>query len=139
MDARPTKTLAVIDGRDVPSEGNVGAVVQSGIESYLRRAGARVVLLDAPFIEGEVLEWRSTVMPGFPSSSASAVARISVVVKGKDSRQLYRGTFKGDSSATNPVLKAKHVNDLLAQAMGSAIEAFVQRPELQQILEQAQR
>lgn len=120
IDARRSKTVAVIDGREVPSEGQLGALVQEGLGSYYRKAGVRVVLLNAPLIEGEILEWRATVTPGFPTSAASAKARLSVIVKGTDSTLLYKGSFSGDSSMAHPMLRASHVQGLLAQAILNA-------------------
>jgi hypothetical protein len=127
-DNRKTSTIAVIDGRQVPSEGNLGAIVQEGLENYLRKAGARIAVLQAPQIEGEIAEWKATVQPSFPTSSASATARIKVVVRGADASVKYRANFAGEASMSHPALRASHVKELLAQAMGSALEEVVTDP-----------
>jgi hypothetical protein len=127
-DNRKSNTLAVIDGRQVPSEGNLGVVVQEGLENYLRKAGIRIAVLQAPQIEGEIVEWKASVVPSFPTSSASATARIKVVVRGADASVKYRASFGGEATMSHPVLRATHVRELLAQAMGSALEEVVTDP-----------
>jgi hypothetical protein len=125
LDKRPSDTIAIIDGRQVPSEGSLGGVVQEGLANYLRKAGARIAVLQAPQIEGEIVEWKTKVSPDFPTSSASATARIKVVVRGIDSSIKYRASFAGEASMSHPALRASHVKELLAQAMGSALEEVV--------------
>ncbi len=125
VDKRPSDTIAVIDGRKVPSEGSLGGVVQEGLTNYLRKAGIRIAVLQAPQLEGEILEWKANVSPSFPTSSASATARIKVILRGADSSVKYRASFAGESSMGHPALRASHVKELLAQAMGSALEEVV--------------
>lgn len=137
-DNRKSNTIAVIDGRQVPSEGTLGVIVQEGLENYLRKSGARIAVLQAPQIEGEIVEWKANVLPSFPTSSASATARIKVVVRGADSSVKYRATFAGEASMSHPALRASHVKELLAQAMGSALEEVVTDPGVVDQLSAAQ-
>jgi hypothetical protein len=125
MDARKEDTLAVIDGRKVASDGSLGAVVQEGLERYLKTAGANVVLFNAPIVEGEIVEWRSSVKPGFPLSEATAIARIKVTLRGGESQVLYRASYTGEASSKHPMLTEQSVRQLLAEAMGSALEEVV--------------
>jgi len=125
VDARPTQTIAIIDGRKVDSEGELGRVVGEGFERYLRSVGARIAVLNAPTIEGQVVDWSARVEPGFPTSEAQAVARLKVTVRDTRAHPIYYATFSGESSVTHPMLGAEEVQRLLAQAMGSAIEAAV--------------
>jgi hypothetical protein len=113
-------------------------VVQEGLENYLRKAGVRIAVLQAPQIEGEIVEWKATVLPSFPTSSASATARIKVVVRGADSSVKYRANFAGEASMSHPALRASHVKELLAQAMGSALEEVVTDPGVVDQLSAAQ-
>jgi hypothetical protein len=125
MDARKDDTLAVIDGRKVASDGSLAAVVQEGLERYLKTAGANVVLFKAPTIEGEILDWRCDVKPGFPLSEATALARVKVTLRTENSKILYRGTYTGESTSKHPMLTEQRVRELLAGAMGSALEEVV--------------
>jgi hypothetical protein len=125
VDARPTQTIAIIDGRKVDSEGELGRVVEEGFERYLRSVGARIAVLNAPTIEGQVVDWSARVEPGFPTSEAQAVARLKVTVRDTRAHPIYYATFSGESSVTHPMLGVEEVQQLLAQAMGSAIEAAV--------------
>jgi hypothetical protein len=125
IDGRRSDTIAVVDGREVGSEGPIGPVVQEGFERYFRNAGASVVLFKAPSIEGEVIEWRVAVTPQFPASAASAVARIKVEIRGEGARVAYRATYAGEATASHPFLSEASVRELLATAMGSAIEEAV--------------
>jgi hypothetical protein len=134
IDSRTSSTLAVIDGRQIPSDGDLGVVVQEGLVNYLRRAGIRIAVLQAPQIEGEIVEWKAKVAPDFPTSSASATARVKILVRGVDSEISYRATFAGEASMSHPALRASHVRELLAQAMGSALEEVVNDPAVVQHL-----
>jgi hypothetical protein len=125
MDSRHTQTIAIIDGRKVESEGELGRLVAEGFERYLRRAGARIAVLNAPTIEGQVVDWNARVEPGFPTSEAQAVARLKVTIRDTRAHPIYYATFTGESSVTHPMLGSEEVQRLLAQAMGSAIEAAV--------------
>lgn len=125
IDARPAQTIVVIDGRKVDSEGALSRAVEEGFERYLRQAGARIAVLNAPTIEGQVVDWSARVEPGFPTSEANAVARLKVVVRDSRGHPIYHATFSGESTATHPMLGTDEIQRLLGQAMGSAIEAAV--------------
>lgn len=125
IDARPSKTLVIIDGRNVDSEGALTRSVEDGFERYLRRAGAQIAVLNAPLVEGQVVDWSARVEPGFPMSNARAVARLKVVVRDSRAHPIYHATFSGESTASHPMMGPEQVQELLAQAMGSAIEAAV--------------
>ena len=124
-DSRASSTIVIIDGREVASEGSIGDRVRNGFERYFRDSGVRVVLKDAPIIDGEVVEWRSTITPGFPASDAVATAKLKVTLKDSHFHVLYRGTFTGEATVTHPLLDEEHVQELLGLAMGGAIEAAV--------------
>jgi len=124
-DGRADTTIVAIDGREVESEGDLSAIVEEGFTRYLRQAGARIAILDAPTIEGTITEWRAKVEPSFPSSEAKASARLSVVVRDSRAHAIYNATFSGEATASHPLLDEDGVQKLLAQAMGSALEAAV--------------
>ncbi len=129
-DNRADTSLVVIDGRRVEPDGSVSLVVQEGFVRYLTDSGVSVAVLGAPSIEGSVTEWRAEVDPSFPSSKASAVAKLSIIVRDSRSHAIYRATFTGESSIEHPLLGEKQVRRLLGQALGSAIEAVVQDEEI---------
>ncbi len=129
VDARTSQTIATIDGRSVRSEGPLGDVVEEGFTRYLRQAGAHIAILNAPMIDGEIVEWQARIKPSFPSSDATATAKLRVVVRDSKSHPLYRATFSGEATASHPLLDEESIQKLLAQAMGSAIEAAVKNEE----------
>ncbi len=124
-DGRSSDTIVVIDGRRVSSEGELGPIVQEGFTRYFRQTGMRVAILNAPMVEGTITEWKATVTPSFPSSQAKASARLKVTVRDTRSHPIYFATFSGEATASDPLLDEESVQKLLAQAMGSAIEAAV--------------
>lgn len=125
-DARPATTIAIIDGREIPSDGSLGTVVQEGFERYLRDAGVRVVLSGAPVIEGEIIEWRSKVQPKFPASEATAFAKVRIAVKNQRTQFVaYRGTFSGEATMTDPFITESEIQKLLTDAMSTAIQAIL--------------
>jgi uncharacterized lipoprotein YajG len=123
LDGRSSDTFAVIDGREVRTEGSVGTAVQTGLERQLRAAGVRVALLKAPMIEGEVVDWRAKVSPDFPASKVVANAKVKVTVRAPDSKVLYRATYSGEANKTHPLLGEKDVQETLGNAMATALEA----------------
>lgn len=124
-DARSSQTIATIDGRSVRSEGVLGDVVEEGFTRYLRQAGVHIAILNSPMIDGEIVEWQARVKPSFPSSDATATAKLRVIVRDSKSHPLYRATFSGEATASHPLLDEESIQKLLAQAMGSAIETAV--------------
>ncbi|MEY4667517.1 MAG: hypothetical protein RL518_216 [Pseudomonadota bacterium] len=125
LDGRSSDTIALIDGRQVRSEGSVGAAVQTGFERQLRAAGVRVSLLQAPTIEGEIVDWKARVSPDFPASQVVANAKVKVTIKGPKSEVLYRATYSGEANKTHPVLGESDIQATLGTAMATALEAAV--------------
>jgi hypothetical protein len=124
-DSRPSQTFVMIDGRKVGTEGSVAQSVEEGFARYLRQAGARIAVLNAPSIEGEVIDWTAKVDPAFPSAEAKASARIKVTVRDSKAHPLYHGTYSGEATRSHPMVDSEVVQNVLAQAMGSALEAAV--------------
>lgn len=125
LDGRSSDTIAIIDGRQVRTEGSVGAAVQTGFERQLRAAGVRVALLQAPTIEGEVVDWKARVTPDFPASQVVANAKVKVTIKGLKSEVLYRATYSGEANKTHPALGESDIQATLGTAMATALEAAV--------------
>jgi len=125
LDGRSSDTIATIDGREVRTEGSVATVVQTGLERQLRAAGVRVSLLQAPTIEGEIVDWRARVTPDFPASQVVANAKVKVTIKGPKSEVLYRATYSGEANKTHPALGESDIQATLGTAMASALEAAV--------------
>lgn len=123
LDGRSSDTFAVIDGREVRTDGSIGTAVQTGLERQLRAAGVRIALLRAPTIEGEVVDWRARVTPEFPASKVVANAKVKVTVRAPDSKVLYRATYSGEANKTHPLLGEKDVQETLGNAMATALEA----------------
>jgi hypothetical protein len=124
-DSRPTQTFVVVDGRKVGTKGSTVSAVEEGFARYLRDAGARVAVLNAPSIDGEILDWTAQVQPAFPATEAKASARLKVTVRDSRAHPLYNATFTGEASTSHPMVDSETVQKVLAQAMGSAIEAAV--------------
>lgn len=123
LDGRSSDTFAIIDGREVRTDGSIGTAVQTGLERQLRAAGVRVALLSAPMVEGEVVDWRARVTPEFPASKVIANAKVKVTVRAPDSKVLYRATYSGEANKTHPLLGEKDVQETLGNAMATALEA----------------
>jgi hypothetical protein len=129
VDARSNQSLVAIDGRKVMTEGEPGKVVEEGFARYLQRAGARIAVLNAPSIEGEILDWTAVVHSAFPTSEVRSAARLKVVVRDSKAHPIYRATFTGESTVNHPMMDQDVVQQALGQSMGSAIEAAVRDPE----------
>jgi hypothetical protein len=124
-DSRPSQTMVVIDGRKVGTEGSVAGTVEEGFARYLRQAGLRIAVLNAPSIDGEILDWTARVEPAFPTTEAKASARVKVTIRDSRAHPLYHATYTGEATRTHPMIDGEVVQSVLAQAMGSAIEAAV--------------
>ena len=126
--------MVVIDGRKVGTDGSVSSSVEEGFSRYLRQAGLRLAVLNAPSIDGEVLDWTSRVEPSFPTAEAKASARGRVTVRDSRAHPLYYATYTGEATRTHPMVDGEVVQSVLARAMGSAIEAAVNDPQFVQQL-----
>jgi len=129
VDARSSQSLVAIDGRKVMTEGSPAQVVEEGFTRYLKQAGARIAVLNAPSIEGEIVDWTAVVDSAFPTSEVRSSARLKVVVRDSKAHPIYRATFTGESTANHPMMDQEVVQQALGQSMGSAIEAAVRDPE----------
>ncbi len=135
-DARPSSTIAVIDGREIPAQGSLSLVVQEAFQRYFHDAGMKVVMLDAPIVSGEILEWKARISPGFPVSEATASAKIRVELKDSQRHMLFRGVFTGEATGSHPLLDEEKVQQLLGLAMAGAIERAVREGGIQSRLSQ---
>jgi hypothetical protein len=122
-DSRPSQTFVTIDGREVATKGSVTQPVQEGFAAYLRHAGMRIALLNAPTIEGEITDWKANVTSSFPTSDAKATARMKVTVRDSRSHPIYHANFSGEATTSHPLLDDAKIQELLGQAMASAMEA----------------
>lgn len=123
LDGRSSDTIALIDGREVRTEGSVGSVVQSGLERQLRAVGVRIALLQAATIEGEVVDWRANVTPSFPVSQVVANAKVKITVRNQKSEVVYRASYSGEANKKHPILGEREVQETLGSAMASALQA----------------
>ena len=121
MDTRTNDALAQINGREVKADGDVGQVVATGFEEYLRQAGADIKVIGAPSVAGEVTDWKVHVLPGFPYSEITATARIKVEVSSQDGHVVYKAVYAGESSLKHPAAGEDTVKKILADAMGHAV------------------
>lgn len=129
VDSRSSQTLVTVDGRKVLTDGSPVGVVTDGFARYLRQAGLRIAILNAPTIDGEIVEWNALVQPSFPNSEARASARVKVTVRDSRAHPIYHATFSGESTVTHPMVDEDVIQKLLGQAMASAIETAVKDPE----------
>jgi hypothetical protein len=129
VDSRPNPALVIVDGRKVMTDDNPGRAVEEGFSRYLRNAGARIAVLNAPSIEGDILDWTALVEPSFPTSNARATARIRVLMRDSKAHPIYKATFSGESTISHPMIDQTEIEKLLGQAMASAIETAVRDDE----------
>ena len=139
MDGRSSDVFAVVDGRDVFTDGEIGVATQTGFERQVREAGARVALLHAPTIEGEVVEWRAKVVPNLPASEVVSKAKIRVSVRDVKTKEVYRAVYSGESNRKHPLLDEDDVRRSLGFAMASAINAAQSDDQLREAMRGAQR
>jgi Uncharacterized lipoprotein len=138
LDGRSADVFAVIDGREVLTDGDIGTAAQTGFERQLRDAGARVALLQAPTIEGEVVEWRANVSPDFPASEVVSKAKLRILVRDKKAKEIYRAVYSGEANRKHPLLDEDDVRRSLGFAMASAIEAALADDQLLGVLRASQ-
>ena len=125
VDSRSDTALAVISGREVLADSSLGPVVQEGFERMFRDAGGQVALFRAPMLTGEIQAWQVKVSSAFPTSQATATAKIRINLQDQDNRSLYRGTYTGESTIQHPFLSESKIRDMLGQAMAQAIQQAI--------------
>ncbi len=122
VDNRPSQTIALIDGREVNSSGDLAIQVRDAFESYLKESGVQLGDPDAPIIGGQISSWIAHVDPGFPTSEAHAEATLVVEVSNLSNQLVYSGKYTGNTVVKHPMLNESRISDALAEAMGYAIE-----------------
>lgn len=125
VDSRPSEVLAEVNGRGVMTDGKVGPVMEDAFSRYYTAAGAKVVAFGAPTVVGEVVEWRTIVVPKFPSSEVTALAKFNLELRGPDENVLYRANYSGEAAASHPIMTEASIQDILAEAMASAVREAV--------------
>lgn len=138
LDLRETKTVGVIDGRNIPPATDVSTAFQQALERAFRSRGVRVALFDGVKIRAEIVRWKVAVSPNFPSSKAEAVAAINLAVLGSNDQRQYFGSYSGLSEIQDPFLSQTEVEDALAAAMRYAIQEASQDEKLISLIRRSQ-
>jgi hypothetical protein len=125
FDARKSDIIAVVNGREVKTDGNVGAAVQEALIRYARDVGMDVVQFRVASLSGEVTDWEVKVDPSFPASSATAKARVNVELRSADDSLLYRASYAGEATKKHIMLSENGVKEVLGHAMRAALEEVV--------------
>lgn len=125
FDSRTSDIIAVVKGRHVKTDGNVGAAVQDALVRFARDVGMEVVQFRAASLSGEVTDWQVSVEPSFPASSATARARVNVELRSADDALLYRASYAGEATKKHIMLSESGIKDVLADAMRAALGEVV--------------
>ncbi len=120
-DARISTGIARVNTREVRADGDVGAAVQQAFERQVKIQGAKLSLFNAPTLRGTVKDWKIMVKPAFPSSKADARASLEVELVDTGGKVKYRGTYSGNMSVENPVMREERVEGILGEAMLNAM------------------
>lgn len=120
-DARTSAGIARVNGREVRAEGDVGSNVQQAFERQVKLQGAKLTIFNAPTLRGTVKDWKIFIKPDFPSSKADAKASLEVELVAADGKPKFRGTYSGNMSVENPVMREDKVEEILGEAMLNAM------------------
>jgi len=123
MDARQVPSIGEINGRQLGPRGDVAKSVQRALEEKLEASGVKIALFDAPLIGGDVMQWKVSVKPDFPSSHAEAVAELQLKVFNPQNQLIYRGSYSGSASTQHPLLSQEKIEETLAIAMSEALDS----------------
>ena len=129
-DGRQDSAIGSYDGQDLEPDGNIGAVVQSALESKLRARGATIALFDTPHIEGQVKEWFVNVRPGFPTSEVQANVALELQLFDPQGKLLYRSNYAGEAAEKNPIFSQSRIEQVLWLALNEALNEVVADREL---------
>lgn len=129
-DRRPYTEVGEIDGRLLQPEGNVALNVQVALEDLLRAQGAQISQFSGPALVGQILEWRVTVVPGFPTTTVKGTASVKVELRDEVYAVLYTATYSGSAEAQHPIMSQAKVEKVLADAMSTALSGVIEDREL---------
>ncbi|MBN8550279.1 MAG: hypothetical protein J0M12_13250 [Deltaproteobacteria bacterium] len=122
VDNRPSQAIAIIDGRDVNSKGDLGDQVKQAFETSLKDRGIDTANPNAPIVSGQISSWFVRIDPSFPVSSAFAEATLVIEVSNLSNQVVFTGKYSGDTVLKHPMLTESRISDALAQAMAYAID-----------------
>ena len=125
-DSRPDNSIGEIDGRKLNPKGDIGLSVQSVFYKHLKAAGIKSVMYDAAYIEGEVLDWKVRVSPGFPFTKIEGASSINVTLYNKMSQPIYKSNYTGNYKLMDPFPSERKVERTLSLAMGESVRQAVE-------------
>lgn len=124
-DMRADPSVATIDGRSIPPDGEVGLAVREAISNEVVAAGGSLSQFDGSRVDAEILTWHVGVQPGFPSTKVNAKATVRLNLFDAHGGKLYAGIYRGATDVEHPLFSQERVEQALAQAMQYALsEAF---------------
>lgn len=130
---------ATIDGRFVPLEGAVDAVVGQGLRRRFRGAGASIRHGAPVALTSRVTEWQMQVYPDFPSTAVEARAVIVVEAVSQTGEIIYRATYTGEANRSGANVRVPQIEETLINAMGHALDEVIADDRLRRAVENGAR
>jgi uncharacterized lipoprotein YajG len=134
VDQRPTRAIALIDGREVNSSGDLAVQVRDALEQEFKKSGISIGNPNAPIVGGQITAWSIKIDPGFPASTAQADATLSVEVSDLNNQIVFRGKYSGTTLVKHPLLNEEKISAALGQAMGYAVQQVVHDEKFLEVL-----
>jgi hypothetical protein len=130
IDSRSSTAIAKVDGREVLPDGGIGAAVEEAFQGFLSEALVKMAVIDAPTIEGQVLDWGVNVLPGFPLTSVNGDARVAVTLRTSHNDVAYKGIYSSHATREHPTPGEGTVKDVLSEAMAGAVREALRDQDL---------
>jgi uncharacterized lipoprotein YajG len=121
-DLRVRKAIGIIDDQELEPAEDVRATVRFAVEDALRSRGAEVTSLNSFIVSGDIKDWYIIVKPGGWNRSMTARAEIKLNVASPKGKYLYEGNYRGVVNATRFKPSRREIEDLLRQAMMTALD-----------------
>jgi hypothetical protein len=129
-DRRKYSEVGEIDGRLLQPAGNVAHSVELALQELLRSKDIQPSQFHGKWLMGHILEWRVQIFPGFPTSRVQALAEVKIELEDPSHRRLYSVVYKGTGQAEHPFLTEGGIEDVLGEAMYTALSGAVEDPQL---------
>lgn len=126
VDGRSNSAVAEIGDRQLLPESDIVAAAARIISGRLRDAGGRPSQYNCTAVGGKLLNWKVTILPEFPASTASATAEIQLTVAPSPGGQpKFSTTYSSEFTVKNPLLREHGTEEAFATALAYAIDGAI--------------
>lgn len=124
LDARKSKTVATLKGKNSQFIGDTTEALRSVLEESFAKKGFAFSDTAPVLITVELVKWAADIQEDYPAKVV-AQAEVQIDVVGPANRKIYSGTYEGFANLEGGTLDDEKLNNLLKASMYEAIKQLI--------------